>query len=94
MSSSGNGLMSIVIVGFATSMLFFTSAGAQQNGKEAFAQAAALANMFEIEAAKLAIERGKDEPAKQFARDMVLNHTKVGVDLEAAAREDQPTDGT
>lgn len=47
-------------------------------GKEAFAQAAALANMFEIEAAKLAIERDKDEPAEQFARDMVLDHTKVG----------------
>jgi putative membrane protein len=61
---------------------------AQQDQKQEFAQQAARSNSFEIQAAMLAIERGKDEPAKQFARDMVRDHTKAQADLESAAKNE------
>lgn len=53
-----------------------------------FAMKAALNNMFEIEAAKIEITKGKAEGAKQFAQDMAKDHGRMASLLEAAARED------
>ncbi len=58
---------------------------------QAFATAAASANMFEIEAAKVEAAKGKDGPAKQFAADMLKDHAKAGRELEAAAKADGMT---
>jgi putative membrane protein len=53
-----------------------------------FATKAASANMFESEAAKIEVKKGKDGAAKQFATDMLEDHGKAGPELEAAAKKD------
>ncbi|KQS88535.1 MULTISPECIES: DUF4142 domain-containing protein [unclassified Rhizobium] len=53
---------------------------------QAFAQKAAISNTFEIEAAKLVVERGKDPSARTFAKDMITDHERAGVELAQAAR--------
>lgn len=58
---------------------------------QAFAQKAAISNVFEIEAAKLALARGKDPSAKTFAQDMVADHERAGIALERAAAQDEVT---
>ena len=55
---------------------------------QAFAQKAALSNIFEIEAAKLALERGKDPSAKMFAADMIADHQQAGIALANAAGQE------
>lgn len=56
-----------------------------------FATKAASANMFEIEAANIEVEKGKDNAAKQFATDMLKDHRKAGPELEASAKKDGVT---
>lgn len=55
---------------------------------QAFAQKAALSNTFEIEAAKLVLDRGRDPAAKTFAADMISDHERAGVALANAAGEE------
>jgi len=73
---------------FSISTLAFTSFGStaqDENVPEVFAQKAAVSNMFEIEAAKIAVEKGRDETAKAFARDMISDHGKAAGELLKAA---------
>ncbi|WP_426240323.1 DUF4142 domain-containing protein [Pararhizobium sp. DWP1-1-3] len=56
---------------------------------QAFAQKAAISNTFEIEAAKLVLQRGNDASAKTFAKDMIADHERAGLDLAQAAREEK-----
>ncbi len=53
-----------------------------------FATKAAMSNMFEIEAAKIEIAKGKAQDAKQFAQDMLKDHSKAGPLLADAAKQD------
>ncbi|OWV72798.1 hypothetical protein ATY76_08335 [Rhizobium sp. R339] len=53
-----------------------------------FAARAAMANMFEVEAAKIELAKGKAEDAKQFAGDMLKDHERAGATLADAAKED------
>lgn len=53
-----------------------------------FAARASMANMFEIEAAKVELAKGKADDARQFARDMLKDHEKAGLLLIEAAKED------
>jgi putative membrane protein len=76
------------IIGLSLVALASMPAGAQQDAKQVFVQKATFSNLFEIEAAKLTIERGKDDSAKQFARDMVMDHTKAQADLASAAAKE------
>lgn len=48
---------------------------AVDNGVTDFVQKATLSNMFEIEASKLALERSKVQPVKDFAKMLVDGHT-------------------
>lgn len=66
-----------------------TLATAQDNPNLAFAQKAAAMNRFEIEAAKLALDLGKDAPAKEYAKDMIEDHSKSLIELEEAASAEQ-----
>jgi putative membrane protein len=59
--------------------------------KQQFAEKASMANMFEIEAAKIEIANGRAIDAKQFARDMLRDHGKVGPLLTDAAKQDGVT---
>ncbi|MBW9117345.1 DUF4142 domain-containing protein [Rhizobium cauense] len=53
-----------------------------------FASSAFSANRFEIEAAKVEVAKGRAEPAKQYASDMLTDHGNAGPALEASAKED------
>lgn len=83
----------LMIAAFAITYSFATfsmlPAYAQDAASTAFAQKAAQADMFEIEAGKVAIARGKDDAAKQFARDMVMDHTKSSTDLKSAVEAEK-----
>jgi putative membrane protein len=56
-----------------------------------FATKAASANMFEIAAANIEVNKGRDAAAKQFATDMLKDHGKAGPELEAAAKKNGVT---
>ena len=50
-----------------------------------FVQAASMSSSTEIDAAKLAQKNTKDKDVKSFAHHMMLDHTKMTVELKAAA---------
>jgi putative membrane protein len=52
-----------------------------------FVMYAGNADLFEIEAAKLAVERAKDPEVKQFAEHMVHQHTMSSSKITAAAQQ-------
>ena len=53
-----------------------------------FATKAAMANMFEVAAAKVEIQRGNARDAKAFANDMLTDHGQAGPLLEDAAKKE------
>ncbi|PPK47148.1 putative outer membrane protein [Trinickia symbiotica] len=53
-----------------------------------FVQAASMSSSTEIDAAKLAQKNSKDKDVKSFAHHMLLDHTKMTVELKAAAPHD------
>lgn len=50
-----------------------------------FVQAASMSSSTEIDAAKLAQKNTKDKDVKSFAHHMMVDHTKMTVELKAAA---------
>jgi len=48
-----------------------------------FVKEAAMSDMFEIAASKLALQKS-DEPTKQFAQQMITDHTKTSAELKSA----------
>lgn len=80
---------STAIAGLLT--LSFTTclhAGEGSLTPQKFVERAAFSNAFEIEAAKLALEKAHDVAAKTFAQDMFVDHGKAGTALaNAAAKE-------
>lgn len=50
-----------------------------------FADKAGVANMFEIESSKVALEKATSDDVKNFAQKMIDDHTKAGDDMKAAA---------
>lgn len=52
---------------------------------EDFAAKAAISNRFEIEAARLALQKGVNAEVKAFAEEMLRDHEKAGAALEKAA---------
>jgi len=75
-------------------------AGAQQGQgamklDQAFLKGAAIDNMFEIQLSQLAQSQGQDEKVKQFAQQMVTDHTAATEQLKQVAQKKQvqvPTD--
>ncbi len=61
--------------------------GAKQHARD-FATKAAISNMFEVEAGKIEIAKGRADDAKQFAQDMVKDHGKAATMLHDAAAQD------
>lgn len=52
-----------------------------------FFDAAASANMLEVEASKLALQRAESPEVKTFAEQMVKDHTKAAEELKALAQK-------
>lgn len=50
-----------------------------------FYETAASANMLEIEASQLALNKSSNEKIKGFAQQMIIDHTKAGEELKALA---------
>ncbi|MBX7247474.1 MAG: DUF4142 domain-containing protein [Caulobacteraceae bacterium] len=53
---------------------------------EGFVSNAAIANMYEIEAAKLAQSRSRNAKVKEVAAKILADHTKAGDEMKAAAQ--------
>lgn len=53
---------------------------------EGFVPAAAMADMYEIEAGKIAVERGKSADVKKFGQMMIDHHTKMANEMKAALK--------
>ena len=49
-----------------------------------FANKVSVANQFEIDTSQLALKYGKGDDVKQFAQQMIDDHTKAGADFKAA----------
>ncbi len=63
---------------------FIPVAIARSISTEDFVRQASIANEFEIESSKLALEKSQNKDVKGFAETMIENHTKTGEDLKAA----------
>lgn len=57
---------------------------------QAFVDAAAASDMFELESSKLADKTSKDTNVRAFAAMMIKDHTKSSADLKAAAAKATP----
>ena len=62
-----------------------TSAFAQQMSAEEFATTAASSDMFEITSSELAKEKGRSDAVKEFADQMIADHTRASQELAVAA---------
>jgi putative membrane protein len=56
-----------------------------------FVKEAATSDMFEIESSKLAAQKATDEATKNFANQMVTDHTKTSAQLKEAVANDPKT---
>jgi putative membrane protein len=61
------------------------AAAAKQNPGEIFATRSQMTNLFEIEAAQLALERARDGNVRQFAEHMIKDHRAAAKKLQVAA---------
>jgi putative membrane protein len=65
----------------AASALFISPALAQSTDE--FVKKVAISDMFEIEAAQMALDKGADRDTKPFAQKMIKDHTKTSKELKA-----------
>lgn len=61
------------------------AATTSQMSAQDFANKAGMANMFEVETSKVALEKSTRDDVKQFAQQMIDDHGKAGEELKAAA---------
>ena len=61
---------------------------AMANAKDSFVKHAALGDMYELEAARIALKRTRREDIRQFARQMIEDHTRTSAALKAAVTGD------
>jgi putative membrane protein len=74
---------------FITLSVSVAALAAAEMPAQTFAQKAAQTDMFEIEAAKLVLDKGHSEEEKKFASDMVKDHQRTTMDLKRAATKDR-----
>lgn len=63
------------------------AAAAPSNNSRDFVKKAAVTDMFEVESSKLALEKSKNEAIRNFATQMIEDHTKSTGDLKDALGE-------
>ncbi|WP_372395998.1 DUF4142 domain-containing protein [Azospirillum sp. HJ39] len=68
-----------------------TQAGQPAQADRTFAEKAAIGDMFEIQAGKLAQEQAKDGGVKQFGSHMAADHTKTSEAMKALAQQKSMT---
>ena len=57
-------------------------------GDQMFAEKAAIGNMAEVEAGRIALQNSSNEKMKAFDQQLVTDHTKAGEEREAAASQE------
>jgi putative membrane protein len=75
----------------ALTLAFAADAQTDKARQQDFATRAATANMFEMEAANVEMQRGNAADAKGFANDMLTDHGQAGPLLEGAAKKEGVT---
>lgn len=75
-------IRTIFITAGLISAMVTTPALARGTSAQDFVSKASVANEFEIEASKLALEKSQNEDIKKFAQDMIDDHTQTGDKLE------------
>ena len=63
-----------------------TAAQANSNKAEDFIKKASMGNLFEIESSKIALKRSQNADVKQFAQQMIDDHSNVSSDLETTVQ--------
>jgi len=69
----------------ATEAASTTAANPLSDADKAFVQAASMSSSTEIDASKLAMTHSSDADVKSFGRHMIMDHTKLTVQLKMAA---------
>ncbi len=69
----------------------FAWAQTQPMTPQDFAATAASSDMFEIQSSELALEKAQSDEVKEFAQQMIDDHTKASEELKAAAEQDGAT---
>lgn len=54
---------------------------------DTFVRTAAMANQFEIDSSRIALQKARGEDVKKFAQQMIDDHTKAGQDMQAALQQ-------
>ncbi len=80
--------LSAVVITTAALSTLTTVAYAQAPSKMMFVQKATVSNLFEIQTSQLALQRSQSNDVKAFAQQMVTDHTKAGMDMQAALAKD------
>lgn len=62
------------------------AAAAMNVDKASFVKVVTSSNAFEIESSKLAEQKAKDADVKEFAKQMIADHTMAGEELKKAAK--------
>lgn len=63
------------------------SAGLQQVDTKTYVQNAAMTDLFEVQAGKLALQKSQNASVKKFAKQMVKDHTRTTKHLQAALKK-------
>src|SRR5690606_33575950 len=58
---------------------------------ESFVENAAIGNMYEIEAARIALQRSRSEPVREFAQTMIDDHMTATHQMMSALRSSEVT---
>lgn len=77
-------LRSLFITSGVATVIAFTAAVAYAISAEDFARKASIANLFEIEISKVALERATHPEVKVFAQQMIDDHTKTDENFKTA----------
>ncbi len=77
--------MKALVIAFATFAFAMSAVAADTPPKatQDFIDTAAVANQFEIDTSKLALEYGKGADVKKFAQQMIDDHTKIGEEFKS-----------
>ena len=84
---SSNILIIVGVVAVAAATAFSVAAYAEMTGTEEFVHKASIANKFEIETSKVALEKTGNEDVKSFAQRMIAEHKETGEKLAATLKE-------
>jgi putative membrane protein len=79
--------MTVLALGLATGGVAFATDATDKT----FADKAAASGVAEVKLSKLAMDKGDSPEVKQFARKMVEDHTKAGVELKQIASKQDLT---